>query len=417
MNTKNTLTCPQCGATIDIDEVLIHQLEDKVKKDLEAKHSQKEQELQKKLNELQDEEDKIKKAKENLRDTVNKQVQDKVRDEKTKLEKSIRQQIEDEKSDQVKELQKELTEKSTQLRELNKTKAKIERLKREKDELADKIALEKEKEFTEKLRDERGKIKKQAEEENLLKFKELEKQLEDQRKLAAEMKRKAEQGSMQLQGEVQELELKNILLDLHRWDEIVEVKKGQKGADILQIVKTKHGLECGKIYYESKRVKNFSNSWIQKLRDDNLEVKADVLVLVTKTLPEDIDKFGQKDGVWICSFNEVKGLSVVLRHGLEQVHSMTVKQEDKGSKRELLYIYLTSQEFRGQFEAILEGFRSLQNSYTDEKLKMQKIWKEREKQLEKILTNAVDFYGSLKGIAGTSIPDIKMLEGGQPKLN
>lgn len=417
MNTKNTLKCPQCGATIDIDEVLIHQLEDKVKKDLEAKHSKKEQELQKKLNELQDEEDKIEKAKENLRDTVNKQVQDKVRHEKTKLEKSIRQQIEDEKSDQVKELQKELTEKSTQLRELNKTKAEIERLKREKDELADKIALEKEKEFTEKLRDERGKIKKQAEEENLLKFKELEKQLEDQKKLAAEMKRKAEQGSMQLQGEVQELELKNILLDLHRWDEIVEVKKGQRGADTLQIVKTKHGLECGKIYYESKRVKNFSNSWTQKLRDDNLEVKADVLVLVTETLPEDIDKFGQKDGVWICSFNEVKGLSVVLRHGLEQVHSMTVKQEDKGSKMELLYIYLTSQEFRGQFEAIIEGFRSLQNSYTDEKLKMQKIWKEREKQLEKILTNAVDFYGSLKGIAGTSIPDIKMLEGGQPKLN
>ncbi len=191
---------------------------------------------------------------------------------------------------------------------------------------------------------------------------------------------------------------------------IIEIKKGQRGADVLQIVKTPSGLECGKIYYESKRSKGFQNGWIQKFRDDNLSVKANILVLVTETLPDGIDKFGHRDGIWICSFHEFKGLSVVLRHALTRVHDVTVTQQNKGTKMELLYNYLTSQEFRGQFEAIMEGFKELQDSYSDEKLKMQKIWKEREKQLEKILTDAVDFYGSLKGIAGSSIPDIKMLE-------
>jgi hypothetical protein len=231
------------------------------------------------------------------------------------------------------------------------------------------------------------------------------------------MKRKAEQGSMQLQGEIQELELENILRNLYPYDEVTEIKKGQRGADIIQIVKTNQGNECGKIYYESKRTKNFEYGWLQKLRDDNLEAKADVLVIVTEVMPADTEfEYFYKDGVWICSFSEIKGFSLVLRQGLLQIQAVTITQQGKETKMELLYDFLTSQEFRGQFEAIIEGFKSLQDSYSDEKLKMQKIWKEREKQLEKILTNAVNFYGSLKGIAGASIPDIKMLESGEDNL-
>ena len=189
------------------------------------------------------------------------------------------------------------------------------------------------------------------------------------------------------------------------------LKKGQRGADVIQIVKTNHGNDCGKIYYESKRTKDFKYDWIQKLKDDNLEAKADILVIVTEAMPPDCEyKYFLKDGVWICSFWEIKGFSLVLRQGLLQVQAVTVTQQGKDSKMEMLYNYLTSQEFRGQFEAILVGFKSLQDGYADEKLKMQKVWKEREKQLDKILSNAVNFYGSLKGIAGASIPDIKMLE-------
>lgn len=411
------IKCPQCGADIDVNDVLYHQLEEQIKKDFDKKSAKREKEIQKQLDEIQTEKEQVKKQKETLNELVAKEVQTKLKTEKNKLEKSIREQLQDETSEQIKDLQKELDQKSTQVKELNKTKAEVEKLKREKDELRDQVALEKEKEFTDKLKEEKQKIKKQSDEENTLKIKELEKKLEEQTKLAEEMKRKAEQGSMQLQGEIQELELENILRNLYPYDEVTEIKKGQRGADIIQIVKTNQGNECGKIYYESKRTKNFEYGWLQKLRDDNLEAKADVLVIVTEVMPADTEfKYFYKDGVWICSFSEIKGFSLVLRQGLLQIQAVTITQQGKETKMELLYDFLTSQEFRGQFEAIIEGFKSLQDSYSDEKLKMQKIWKEREKQLEKILSNAVNFYGSLKGIAGASIPDIKMLESGEENL-
>lgn len=414
---ESFIKCPQCGADIDVNDVLYHQLEEQFKKDYDKKSAKRDKEIQKQLEEIQSEKEQVKKQKETLNELVAKEVQTKLKTEKNKLEKSIREQLQDETSEQIKDLQKELDHKSSQVKELNKTKAEVEKLKREKDELRDQVALEKEKEFSDKMKEEKQKIKKQADKENTLKIKELEKKLEDQTKLAEEMKRKAEQGSMQLQSEIQELELENILRNLYPYDEVTEVKKGQRGADVIQIVKTNQGNDCGKIYYESKRTKNFEYGWLQKLRDDNLEVKADVLVIVTEAMPTDNEfKYFYKDGVWVCSFWEIKGFSLVLRQGLLQVQAVTITQQGKDTKMELLYDFLTSQEFRGQFEAIIEGFKSLQDDYSDEKLKMQKIWKEREKQLEKILSNAVNFYGSLKGIAGASIPDIKMLESSDENL-
>jgi hypothetical protein len=415
MANDNTINCPECGTEINVSDILYHQVEEQLKKDFEKKSAKKDKELQAKLNEIETEKEKLKKDKAKLGDLVEQQVQTKLKSEKDKLEKSIRTQLKDENDEMIKSLKEQLDEKSNQVKDLKKKEAEIEKLKREKNELRETIALEKEQEFTQKLNDEKKKIKQQADEANDLVIKDLKRQIEEQKEIAKEAVRKAEQGSMQRQGEIQELELENILRELHRYDEITEIKKGQQGADILHCVKTENGVECGKIYYESKRTKNFNDNWLQKLRDDNLSVKADVLVLVTETMPDGHDKFFHKDGVWICSLWEVKGLSLVLRHGLLQVHSVSITQQGKETKMEMLYNYLTSQEFSGQFGAIIEGFKSLQDNYADEKLKMQKIWKEREKQLEKILTNAVSFYGSIKGIAGASIPDIKMLEDGQQK--
>lgn len=415
MAKENSIKCPDCGADIDVNEVLYHQLEERIKSSYDKKSAKEKQALQARLVELESKEKKLNKEKEKLESTVEQQVKAKLKTETGKLEKSLRQKIDEEKSEQFEALQKELGQKSEQLKELNKTKAEIERLKRENNEQAEKIALEKEREFTQKLNEEKKKIKQQADESNDLVIKDLKRQIEEQKEIAKEAVRKAEQGSMQRQGEIQELELENILRELHKYDDIIEIKKGQQGADIVQCVKTENGLECGKIYYESKRTKNYNDNWLQKLRDDNLTVKADVLVLVTETMPDGHDKFFFKDGVWICSLWEAKGLSLVLRHGLLQVHSVSITHQGKETKMEMLYNYLTSQEFSGQFGAIIEGFKSLQDNYADEKLKMQKIWKEREKQIEKILTNAVSFYGSIKGIAGASIPDIKMLEDGQQK--
>jgi len=242
-----------------------------------------------------------------------------------------------------------------------------------------------------------------------MKIKELEKQLDDQKKLAEEMKRKVEQGSMQLQGEVQELVLEEVLKSLFPLDLVEEVGKGIKGADVIHTVRNKIGIDCGVILYESKRTKSFSNEWINKLKSDAVIAKADICIIVSETLPEDIDKMGQKDGVWICSFNDFKGLVLVLRESLIKINDAYSSQTNKGDKMQMLYDYLTSTEFRLQVGAIIEGFTELHDSYTQEKRAMERIWKQREKQLEKVLLNTNHFIGSIKGIAGSSIPELKQI--------
>ncbi|MBA7542699.1 hypothetical protein ES705_35023 [subsurface metagenome] len=162
--------------------------------------------------------------------------------------------------------------------------------------------------------------------------------------------------------------------------------------------------------YESKRIKGFSPLWIDKLKTDQLREMADIAVLLTQQLPADIEKIGFKDGVWICGFQDFKGLALVLRDSLIKIHFAQASQKKKGDKMNMLYDYLTGNEFKLQLEAIVEGFSALKNSINKEKLAMEKLWKEREKQLEKVLINATDFYGSIKGIAGSAVPDVALLE-------
>lgn len=199
---------------------------------------------------------------------------------------------------------------------------------------------------------------------------------------------------------------------LFPFDEISEVGKGIKGADVIQTVRNKFGNDCGTILYESKRTKSFSNDWIAKLKADAVGVKADICIIVTEALPEGIDRIGQKDGVWICTFNDFKGLVLVLRESLIKINEAYSSQTNKGEKMQMLYDYLTSNEFKLQVGAIIEGFNDLHNSYIQEKRAMERIWKQREKQLEKVLLNTNHFIGSIKGIAGSSIPDLKQIGSG-----
>jgi hypothetical protein len=178
----------------------------------------------------------------------------------------------------------------------------------------------------------------------------------------------------------------------------------------VQLVRNSLGQTCGKIIYESKRTKAFTNEWIEKLKTDMRAQQADVAVIVTEALPRDMDAFGMKDGVWICRFSEVKPIAFLLRDSLLRMHTATVSQENKGEKMQLLYNYLTGTEFRQNIEAVVEGFVSLRDGITREKIQMEKIWKEREKQLDKVLLNTTHFYGSIKGIAGSAVGDIKLLE-------
>jgi hypothetical protein len=250
-----------------------------------------------------------------------------------------------------------------------------------------------------------------------LKVKELEKQLEDQKKLAAdmerraeEMKRKAEQGSMQLQGEVQELALEELLRVTFPFDMITEVGKGVRGADCILTVRNNFGQECGRIIYESKRTQTFSQDWVEKLKADMRSQGAMIAVIVTQAMPKDLDRFGDINGVWVCSFAEVKALSHVLRDGLIRVFNATKSQENRGDKMHLLYNYLTSTEFSEQWKAIREGFLSMKQSIQKERDTMERLWKAREKQLEKVLLNAAHVRGSIEGIAGKDAIDVPLLE-------
>jgi hypothetical protein len=246
--------------------------------------------------------------------------------------------------------------------------------------------------------------------EHQLKVKELEKQIEDQRKLAEEMRRKAEQGSMQMQGEVQELLLEELLKSSFPFDVISEVGKGVRGADCIQTVRNNIGQEAGKIIYESKRTTAFAAEWIEKLKADMRSQGADIAIIVTQTFPKDMDRFGEKDGVYICSFQEVRSVALLLRNAILKVHDVRKSQVNKGDKMTLLYDYLIGNEFGEQWKAIGEGFRQMRQSIQKERDAMEKLWKSREKQLEKVLLNAMHIKGSIEGIAGSDSINLDLLQ-------
>ncbi|MBC7902183.1 MAG: DUF2130 domain-containing protein [Gemmatimonadaceae bacterium] len=266
-----------------------------------------------------------------------------------------------------------------------------------------------------KLSEELRKIEEQKtaakESEYQLRVKELEKQLEDQQKLAAEMKRKAELGSSQLHGEIQELALEALLQSAFPFDLIQEVGKGVRGADCVHIVRNSFGQECGKIIYESKRTAIFGTDWVEKLKTDMRSQGADIAVIVSEARPRDMSTFGERNGVWVCNFVEVKALATVLRDSILRIFNASKSQQNRGDKMHLLYDYLTSTEFSEQWKAIREGFMSMKLSIQKERDAMERLWKAREKQLEKVLLNAAHVRGSIEGIAGMDAVDLNLIEG------
>jgi hypothetical protein len=243
-----------------------------------------------------------------------------------------------------------------------------------------------------------------------MKMRELMKQLEDQKKLTSEMRRKQEQGSMQMQGEILELAIEEWLTSEFPLDTIEEIKKGARGGDCIQIVNTRDVLNCGRIYYESKRTKEFQANWIEKFKNDMREKGVDIGVIVTEAMPAGMDRMGQMNGIWICKFEDFKSLAAILRESLIRVSLALVSQENKGDKMTMLYDFLTGSEFRMRIEAIVEGFTQMKAGLETEKRAMQRIWKEREKQIEKVVINTIEMYGSVKGIAGSAVQSVAALE-------
>jgi hypothetical protein len=265
-------------------------------------------------------------------------------------------------------------------------------------------------------------VKKTEEEKNRLnmselemKLKERDKQLEDQKRLVEEMRRKAEQGSMQLQGEVQELALEELLRSNFPFDVVNEVGKGKRGADCILTVRNNFGQECGRIIFESKRTKDFGKDWTEKLKADMRVQSIELGVIVTQAMPDGIEGFGQKDDVWICTFSDVTNLVHILRELLIRVYNASKSNDNKGDKMTMLYSYLISNEFAQQWNAIREGFQAMRMSIQRERDQMEKLWKAREKQLEKVLLNAAHIRGSIEGISGMDV-DLNLTDGGEAYL-
>ena len=404
------ITCPSCGNEFEPTNALREQIETELRtkmKDWQQKKEedfkQKELAFQKQLT-AKDEE-------------LNKRIEEEKKKIQSDLEQSIRKSLNADFENQLKLLQQSLADNEEKLRSARKKE--LEFLQKEQDikhkeeefeiNLRKKIIEEREKLSVEirKIEDQK---KEQLENDYKLKLAEKEKQLEDQRKLAEEMKRKAEQGSIQLQGEVQELLLENILHNTFPHDKIVSVGKGVRGADCIQTVCNPFGNECGKIIYESKRTANFSADWIDKLKADMRSQGADIAVIVTQTLPKDMERFGEKDGVYVCTFAEVRSLATVLRSSILKIFALTKSQEGKGDKMTMLYDYLTGNEFNEQWKAIREGFLSMKLSIQKERDAMEKLWSAREKQLSKVLLNATRVKGSIEGIAGSDAVNLNLLE-------
>ena len=400
--------CPNCGFAFPIEEVMAEEYKKELRVKMQEYTLQKEDEYRKKEVEFT--------AKERQQAL---QFEQRLTEEKKQLqaiiEQSLRKSIGSDFENQLMLLQnaknesdeKLKTARQKELEFLQKEQALTQ--KEEELELSVQRALQDQRtELTENIRKQETERFNLKDTEYQLKQKELEKQLEDQKRLVDEMKRKAEQGSMQLQGEAQELILEELLRDSFPFDLISEVGKGVRGADCIQTVRNKFGLECGRIIYESKRTKDFGGDWIDKLKKDMRAIGVDVAVIVSQCYPRGMDCFGEKDGVWICSFEDVKAVAYILRDGIIKLANLAKAQDNKGDKMHLLYDYLISNEFSEQWKAIREGYMSMSISIQKERDAMEKMWKAREKQLEKVLLNAAHIKGSIEGIAGSDMIHLEL---------
>ena len=368
--TKETIKCPECGEVIELSEAISHDIEIRLKQQYENK---------------------IEKTKKSIEEKAKKEVQE-----------SLNIKISD--------LNEQLEEKTKNLKEAQKQEIELRKRQRELVEKEEKLELE----LSRKIDTERQKIIQKTsiefEETHRLKDAEKDKQLDDMKRQIDELKRKAEQGSQQMQGEVLELELEESLKEEFPFDVIEPVAKGVKGGDIIQTVKTQSGRICGKILWETKRTKNWSESWIQKLKDDQRDAKADLAILASESLPKGLQHFRLISGVWVTDILSAVSLALALRVVLIQVARERVTQVGKKEKMELAYNYLTGQEFRNRVEAIVESFTAMKMDLEAERRAMLKIWAKREKQMERVISNAAGMHGDLQEIAGSSLPAIKMLE-------
>lgn len=399
---EEKIYCPHCKKEISLTETLVNQIKDGARKEFEEETRLRDAELKRREEEL------LKRSRE-----VDKEVSSRLTADREKLVNEARKKAREESIVELRSLKEENLENEKRIEEFRRSeielRTKARQLEEEKKEFELKIART--------MDAEREKIRRETlesyTEEHRLKDLEKDKKISDLVKLTEELKRKAEQGSMQTQGEVLELDLESMLRARFPVDVIEPVPKGIKGADILQRVHTRNGQLCGTIAWESKRTKNWSDDWVTKLKDDQREVKAEAAVLVSETLPKGINTFAMMEGVWVTGVQLAGSLAEALRVGLIQVAQTRTAASGKEEKMEAVYNYLTGSEFRHKIEAMVEGLKAMKEDLDREKRATIKSWAVREKQMERVVENIANMFGDMQGIVGKTLPEIKSFELGE----
>jgi hypothetical protein len=380
MSTSLTITCPHCGQSISVDEVLTHQLQDKLKQELVAETSAQ----------------------------TAKRVQEAEAAARTAAEQRFAQQREASEV-QLRQLQQDAAEKDRKLQAMSEQELALRREKNQLEERERQLALEVQRQVDAQRQELRTSIAKEIEEKAHFAAAQKDKQLDDMRRQLAEAQRVAQQGSQQSQGEVVELELEQLLARLCPLDTIAPVGKGVNGADIIQTVHDRSGAVAGKIVWELKNTKAWSQGWIAKLKEDQRRETAEIAVLITSVLPDGIKDFGLVDGVWVGSISCVAGLAAVLRGGLLEIATVRQQGENKQEKVGVLYQYLTGVSFSQRVQTVVEAYSAMRESLQKEKLVYTKIWASREKQLESASMAMAGMWGDLEGLMGPALPKIEVL--------
>jgi hypothetical protein len=408
-----TIVCPQCKTEIKLTESLAAPLLESVQRDYEQRLTQKDADIAKRERTLQEREAVLQKQRETLDEQVAQRIkQEQVRivaEESKKARLALSSELE-EKHRNIDELQLVIKQQDAKLADAQKAQADVLRKQRELDDAKRELDLTVEKRVQADLALAREKAKKEAEDEMKLKVMEAEQTIASMQKQIEDLKRRAEQGSQQLQGEVQELELEALLATRFPRDSIQPVPKGEFGGDILQRVVGPLGQQCGTILWESKRTKNWSDGWLPKLREDQRTARAEIAVIVSQVLPKDLDTFGLVDQVWVAHPKVALPVAVALRQTLVEIAGARQASEGQQTKMEMVYQYLTGPRFRQRVQAIVEAFSSMRDDLERERKAITKQWAKREEQIDRVMQATVGMYGDLQGIAGKTLQEIEGLE-------
>ena len=396
------IKCPECGTAIPVSEALQHQLAERIEGELKEKMSQQENDL-----------DRREKQVETAKKNIGKEIADGMREEKAKLQVQAKKAAEEAMSVEIQDMKAQLQEKQEKLAKAEKTELALRKRERELEEKERNVELETIKRVAEEKQKIQEETAKTLEEGHRLKDAEKDKKLQDAIKANDELRRKLQQGSQQTQGEVLELELEDLITTSFPSDAIEPVPKGINGADVIHRVVNKRGDSCGVIVWESKYTKAWTDSWIQKLKDDLRVVKGDVAILVSEVLPKDIKNFGQMSGVWVTNPQCALGLAIAIRNQLIEVSITKLAAVGKNEKMEVLYAYLSGSEFKQRVEAIVEAFVDMQKDLQVERRTAELRWSKREKQIQKVISNTAGMYGDLQGLIGSSLQAIPALTAGE----